>query len=106
MDQEYFKRLDENLGALKLGLERVENNLQSGLQRLDQRFSNVDQRFDMFEKNVEQHLDKLDLRMDSTTQRLDALFLQHGEINKWLIAMVITIILGVMGLATGLLPVR
>ncbi len=26
MDQEYFKRLDENLGALKLGLERVENH--------------------------------------------------------------------------------
>ncbi|MCL4517111.1 MAG: hemolysin XhlA family protein [Firmicutes bacterium] len=75
--EKYFQKLDENVNDLKIGL-----------QQLGQRVDAVYQ------------------RIDTVNQRLDSVIQQLSETNKWVMALVVTTILSVVGLATGLLPVR
>lgn len=96
--EKYFQKLNENIGDLKLGLQQLNQRIEG----VSQLIEGVSQRID----GVYQRVDGVYQRIDSMNQRLDSLNQQLGHTNGWIITLVVTTILSVVGLATGLLPMR
>ncbi|MCL4517112.1 MAG: hypothetical protein M1379_16235 [Firmicutes bacterium] len=120
--EKYFQKIGEGIADLKAALLRLEDRFDARFEqsenkvnaRFGQSESKVNARFDQLENRFENRLRQTETRLEKYIGERDAqrhqeflaLNQRMDEMNKWLIALVITIILGVMGLATGLLPVR
>lgn len=109
--EKYFQKIGEGIADLKAALLRLEDRFDA---RFEQSENKVNARFDQLENRFENRLRQTETRLEKYIGERDAqrhqeflaLNQRMDEMNKWIIALVVTTILGVVGLATGLLPVR
>ncbi len=104
-------RFEQSENKVNARFEQSENKVNA---RFEQSENKINARFEQSENRFENRLQQTETRLEKYIGERDAqrhqeflaLNQRMDEMNKWIIALVVTMILGIVGLVTGWLPLK